>query len=166
VDEPVLPAAIGRETCPICITDFADDDALRVLPCAGQHRFHQACVDPWLLELSSSCPLCRQGPCSSASRRGQMLMRTADFAALESLIAGDDADLPLTPTAPHHRESQGRFTRYIRLARRRTLERRGEAARHEHGSRSRSRTRTREADARRFAPDPTDPYMPAVQTAL
>jgi hypothetical protein len=64
VDEPVLPAAIGRETCPICITDFADDDALRVLPCAGQHRFHQACVDPWLLELSSSCPLCRQGSCS------------------------------------------------------------------------------------------------------
>jgi hypothetical protein len=56
-----MPDAIGRETCPICIVDFEDGDAVRVLPCGGAHRFHQACVDPWLLELSSSCPICRQG---------------------------------------------------------------------------------------------------------
>ena len=59
-DVPV-PAAIGRETCPICIVDFEDDDDVRILPCEGKHRFHQQCVDPWLLELSSSCPICRQG---------------------------------------------------------------------------------------------------------
>jgi hypothetical protein len=57
----VVPAAIGRETCPICIVDFEVGDDLRVLPCPGKHRFHQECVDPWLLELSSSCPICRQG---------------------------------------------------------------------------------------------------------
>lgn len=60
-DHDVVPAAIGRETCPICIVDFEEGDDLRVLPCEGQHRFHQECVDPWLLELSSSCPICRQG---------------------------------------------------------------------------------------------------------
>jgi hypothetical protein len=53
--------AIGRETCPICIVDFEEGDDLRLLPCEGKHRFHQDCVDPWLLELSSSCPICRQG---------------------------------------------------------------------------------------------------------
>ena len=57
----VTPQTIGRETCPICIVDFEEGDDLRVLPCEGKHRFHQSCVDPWLLELSSSCPLCREG---------------------------------------------------------------------------------------------------------
>ena len=57
----VVPDSIGRETCPICIVDFEEGDDLRVLPCEGKHRFHQECVDQWLLELSSSCPICRQG---------------------------------------------------------------------------------------------------------
>jgi Ring finger domain len=57
----IVPDAIGRETCPICIVDFEEGDDLRLLPCEGKHRFHQNCVDPWLLELSSSCPICRQG---------------------------------------------------------------------------------------------------------
>jgi Ring finger domain len=60
-NEEVVPAAIGYATCPICIVDFEEGDDLRVLPCEGKHRFHQTCVDPWLLELSSSCPICRQG---------------------------------------------------------------------------------------------------------
>jgi hypothetical protein len=59
--DDVVPAAIGRETCPICIVDFEEGDDLRLLPCEGKHRFHQECVDPWLLELSSSCPICRHG---------------------------------------------------------------------------------------------------------
>lgn len=57
----VVPASIGRETCPICIMDFEEGDDLRLLPCEGKHRFHKTCVDPWLLELSSSCPICREG---------------------------------------------------------------------------------------------------------
>ena len=57
----VDPAAIGRETCPICIADFEEGDDVRVLPCPGHHRFHKDCVDPWLLELSTSCPICREG---------------------------------------------------------------------------------------------------------
>ena len=60
-DTNVMPDAIGRETCPICIVDFEEGDDLRVLPCEGKHVFHQQCVDQWLLELSSSCPICRQG---------------------------------------------------------------------------------------------------------
>lgn len=55
------PATIGTETCPICIVDFVEGDDLRILPCEGKHRFHKDCVDPWLLELSTSCPICREG---------------------------------------------------------------------------------------------------------
>jgi hypothetical protein len=67
--EEVAQDAMGRETCPICIVDFEEGDDLRVLPCEGNHQFHQTCVDPWLLELSSSCPICRQGKAFSRPRR-------------------------------------------------------------------------------------------------
>jgi hypothetical protein len=93
-DDP-LPESIGRETCPICIVDFEDGDDVRVLPCEGKHVFHQACVDPWLLDLSSSCPICRH-----------------DFQALETMLTGGE------PT--ERRASQTpRFSRYLRFARRR-----------------------------------------------
>ena len=75
VRHDVIPDSIGRETCPICIVDFEEGDDVRILPCEGKHCFHQACVDPWLLELSSSCPICRQ-----------------DFIALENIISGRTDD--------------------------------------------------------------------------
>ncbi|KAJ6625616.1 hypothetical protein B0H10DRAFT_2002290 [Mycena sp. CBHHK59/15] len=94
----VMPAAIGRETCPICIVDFEEGDDLRVLPCDGAHRFHQTCVDPWLLELSTACPICRH-----------------DFLALETMISGgsnrDDLE------SSQARDSRiRRFSRYLRFA--------------------------------------------------
>jgi len=46
-------------TCPICLLDFEDGDDIRILPCNSKHRFHDACVVPWLLNVSSLCPLCR-----------------------------------------------------------------------------------------------------------
>ncbi|KAG6873435.1 hypothetical protein C0995_015524 [Termitomyces sp. Mi166 len=108
----VVPASIGRETCPICIMDFEEGDDLRLLPCEGKHCFHQTCVDPWLLELSSSCPICRE-----------------DFLALENILSGESArdnpgdedhdDAVLPPS------SGNRFSRYLRFAKRRHR-RRGE----------------------------------------
>lgn len=103
-DHP-MPDAIGRETCPICILDFEEGDDLRVLPCEGQHKFHQRCVDPWLLELSSSCPLCRH-----------------DFHALETMLSGSTED-GHTPIDRGHSPSSptpgSRFSRYLRFAQRR-----------------------------------------------
>lgn len=32
---------------------------MRILPCDRRHRFHKDCIDPWLLRVSSLCPLCR-----------------------------------------------------------------------------------------------------------
>jgi len=61
VRDDLSPEAMGRGTCPICIVDFEEGDDIRILPCEGKHRFHPECVDQWLLELSSSCPICRQG---------------------------------------------------------------------------------------------------------
>jgi len=44
-------------TCHICLDDFELGDDLRTLPCG--HFFHMRCVDVWLMEKSSCCPVCR-----------------------------------------------------------------------------------------------------------
>jgi hypothetical protein len=41
--------------CSICTDDFEKGQDLRVLPC--NHKFHPECVDPWLLNVSGTCPL-------------------------------------------------------------------------------------------------------------
>ncbi|ORY17775.1 hypothetical protein BCR34DRAFT_554804 [Clohesyomyces aquaticus] len=58
-------AASGQENssteeglgCSICTDDFEKGQDIRVLPC--NHKFHPECVDPWLLNVSGTCPLCR-----------------------------------------------------------------------------------------------------------
>lgn len=44
-------------TCHICLEDFQHGEELRTLPCC--HSFHVGCVDVWLREKSSCCPVCR-----------------------------------------------------------------------------------------------------------
>lgn len=45
------------ETCTICLEDYEDGEELRVLPC--EHRFHAACIDPWLTTRVPVCPVCK-----------------------------------------------------------------------------------------------------------
>lgn len=47
----------GQLGCSICTEDFNKGEEVRVLPC--NHKFHPECVDPWLLNVSGTCPLCR-----------------------------------------------------------------------------------------------------------
>ncbi|EMC92993.1 hypothetical protein BAUCODRAFT_269426 [Baudoinia panamericana UAMH 10762] len=51
------PPAADAQGCSICTEDFELGQDQRVLPC--DHRFHPACIDPWLLNVSGTCPLCR-----------------------------------------------------------------------------------------------------------
>ncbi len=41
--------------CSICTDDFLVGEDVRVLPCS--HKFHPACIDPWLINVSGTCPL-------------------------------------------------------------------------------------------------------------
>ena len=41
--------------CSVCTEDFIKGQDLRVLPC--NHKFHPECIDPWLLNVSGTCPL-------------------------------------------------------------------------------------------------------------
>jgi hypothetical protein len=43
--------------CVVCQTDFEDGDDMKVLRC--NHRFHTDCIQTWLTQEHSVCPLCR-----------------------------------------------------------------------------------------------------------
>merc|ERR1711939_833497 len=61
--------------CSICTEDFERGQDVRVLPC--QHSFHPACIDPWLLNVSGTCPLCLSicaQPANEMARLGHLLM--------------------------------------------------------------------------------------------
>ncbi|KAF2672607.1 hypothetical protein BT63DRAFT_450633 [Microthyrium microscopicum] len=51
------PIAEDVQGCSICTDDFELGQDVRVLPC--NHSFHPTCIDPWLLNVSGTCPLCR-----------------------------------------------------------------------------------------------------------
>lgn len=41
--------------CSVCTDDFIKGQDIRVLPC--NHKFHPDCIDPWLLNVSGTCPM-------------------------------------------------------------------------------------------------------------
>lgn len=45
----------GNFSCPICTDDFVKGQDIRLLPC--NHQFHPDCIDPWLVNVSGTCPL-------------------------------------------------------------------------------------------------------------
>lgn len=81
--------------CSICTEDFAVGEDLRVLPC--DHRYHPACIDPWLLNVSGTCPLCR------IDLRPQATDEELDEAGNPVQREGDAMAPPLN--GEHHRSS-------------------------------------------------------------
>ncbi|RPA96489.1 hypothetical protein L873DRAFT_1694515 [Choiromyces venosus 120613-1] len=89
---------VEQVRCPVCQEDFEQGQDLRVLPC--RHSFHPDCIDPWLLNVAGSCPLCR------IDLRPEDQRQSFEMPPPE----------PDSPQQNHH--SQGsRFIRYIDSAR-------------------------------------------------
>ena len=51
------PGDEGKETCSICVHEIVNGVSIKTLPC--NHIFHSECIDEWLGEHSSFCPLCK-----------------------------------------------------------------------------------------------------------
>lgn len=56
-DGPKMDGRASEEHlgCSICTEDFTVGEDVRVLPC--DHKFHPPCIDPWLINISGTCPL-------------------------------------------------------------------------------------------------------------
>jgi hypothetical protein len=46
---------IESPDCSICTEHFVEGENVKTLPCG--HIYHRRCIDPWLLDFNSSCPL-------------------------------------------------------------------------------------------------------------
>lgn len=92
VDATLADAADAAEAdlCPICFCEFEDGDELRVLPCDNRHRFHSACIDPFLLNVSRLCPLCR-----------------LDLATVAPHVEDAEDSSPHGATSDHHDGAEG-----------------------------------------------------------
>jgi hypothetical protein len=75
---------LDAQGCSICTEDFELGQDQRVLPC--DHRFHPECIDPWLLNVSGTCPLCRVDLRQHRSRTSE------DLDANGNPINRDEAD--------------------------------------------------------------------------
>ena len=47
----------GLSACLVCLTEYEDNEEIRTMPCL--HFFHRRCIDKWLLECGSKCPICK-----------------------------------------------------------------------------------------------------------
>jgi hypothetical protein len=48
-------SSINRTNCSVCTENFVEIENVRILPCG--HIYHQRCIDPWLIDFGSTCPL-------------------------------------------------------------------------------------------------------------
>ncbi|KAK6144654.1 hypothetical protein DH2020_021474 [Rehmannia glutinosa] len=53
----VCLASKENAQCTVCLSEYHEDDTLRILPLCG-HSFHATCIDIWLQQ-HSTCPVCR-----------------------------------------------------------------------------------------------------------
>jgi hypothetical protein len=104
----------SQSACPICIEDFIPGNTLvRELPC--RHVFHPECVDHFLEENSSLCPMCKKtalprGYCpdnltNAMVRRERMVRRMRDSPSMRERISGLATYIPLP-----RRQNQQRTT--------------------------------------------------------
>lgn len=63
---PESDRAPGLKSCSICTEDLVEGSQVRRLPCG--HYFHDGCIEPWLMQCSTTCPMCRVDARTEPSR--------------------------------------------------------------------------------------------------
>lgn len=104
--------------CSICTEDFTVGEDVRVLPC--NHKFHPACVDPWLVNVSGTCPLCRldlRPPEEIEHDRNDETATSPDADAAAATATAATADGHLAPPTDGEQAAAGEATHRRRRSR-------------------------------------------------
>ncbi|CAG8779733.1 15739_t:CDS:2, partial [Racocetra fulgida] len=119
------PITDDQLTCPICLGDFESGEELRILPC--HHQYHITCIDPWLLDISPLCPMCKA---DYTSWKINSVTTINDVASRSSLSLGsvgilsEAIDSDVTTTTQNEGESSTqtfphfRWAKYLKAIRR------------------------------------------------
>lgn len=127
------PTILHQPTCAICLDDFvpAGSDGsgtgtiVRELPC--QHIFHPECVDTFLRDSSSLCPICKRtalpkGYCprvvTNAMVRRERMIRSIRPDAEGSVEIGGARLPPMDIQAEENNHAAGRTSRMSRISQR------------------------------------------------
>lgn len=134
----------GNNNCPICTDDFVKGQDVRLLPCG--HQFHPDCIDPWLINVSGTCPLCRidLNPASAETVEDGETAHEGGEAGPQTVEAGDSSQQ--TNSNRHSRGLAG-YLSDIRRARNAPVEERIEALRRLRESHQRQRNGDESATA-------------------
>ena len=92
---PHRQVVFAQESCPICLDDFiSHETVVRQLPCV--HVYHPDCIDPFLRENSSLCPICKgkvlpKGYCPTDVTNA-MVRRERLIRRMRERVTNDDVD--------------------------------------------------------------------------
>ncbi|KAI1912904.1 hypothetical protein LOZ61_003108 [Ophidiomyces ophidiicola] len=95
-------SSFSQTVCPICLDDYVSGESVvRELPC--QHIFHPECIDSFLLQNSSLCPVCKKtvfppGYCPEVIT--DAMVRQERYA--RSRRQRGNQDIMLNDIEPHH----------------------------------------------------------------
>ncbi|OAA80192.1 Zinc finger, RING/FYVE/PHD-type [Akanthomyces lecanii RCEF 1005] len=103
--------------CSICTEDFTLGEDVRVLPC--NHQFHPGCVDPWLVNVSGTCPLCRYD--LQPDRRASATSTTEAGPGLPPPLALEAEDNESTMSSRHRASRTFELSRLRHLSQRERL---------------------------------------------
>ncbi|EWM24570.1 e3 ubiquitin-protein ligase [Nannochloropsis gaditana] len=78
-------------SCAVCISEYAPDEDVRLLPCA--HYFHASCVDEWL-KVNASCPTCRASILPESAE--QPTPRSSHYGTTSAGVLGSSASTSLS----------------------------------------------------------------------
>lgn len=92
-------AGKGALECAVCISEFEDDDTLRLLTKCS-HAFHADCIDAWLAS-HVTCPVCRANLLADAEAPASAVSAAAPTTPVQDLLAATTPQpVQETPTAP------------------------------------------------------------------
>ncbi|KAE8818147.1 E3 ubiquitin-protein ligase ATL6-like [Hordeum vulgare] len=90
----------GELECAVCLSEFDDDDTLRLLPKCS-HAFHADCIDAWLAS-HVTCPVCRANLVPGAEALAASAAAATSATPERDVVAATSAPQPAqeTVTAP------------------------------------------------------------------